>query len=160
MKSIVNHWTAGGYKPNQCDLNHYHFVIDGNGDIHKGKYNPMDNMYCGDGKYAAHTGGGNTGRVGVAICCRKDINTPPTQKQIEAMCNLNAELCVIYGLNPLKQVETHAGFGLRHPNTSSAGKIDINSLPYIGLRGIQEVEDYIRQKSYWYWLKLKGKSDE
>lgn len=156
MKSIVNHWTAGGYKPNACDLTHYHFIIDGDGMVHKGKYHPMDNMYCGDGKYAAHTGGGNTGRVGVAICCRKDINTPPTQKQVEAMCNLNAELCVIYGLNPLKQVETHAGFGLRHPNTSSAGKIDINSLPYIGLRGIKEVEDYIRQKSYWYWLKLKG----
>lgn len=156
MKSIVNHWTAGGYKPNQCDLNHYHFIIDGNGKIYEGKFKPLDNENCTDGKYAAHVGGGNTGRIGVAICCRKDINTPPTQKQVEAMCKLNAELCLKHGFHPLKQIETHAGFGLRHPNTSSAGKIDINSLPYIGLRGIKEVEDYIQHKSYWYWLKLKG----
>lgn len=157
MKSIVNHWTAGGYTPNKTDLTHYHFVVDGDGKVYDGKYKPMDNMNCADGKYAAHVGGGNTGRIGIAICCRKDINTPPTRKQVEAMCEFNAHLCIIYGLNPLKQVETHAGFGLRHPNTSSAGKIDINSLPYIGLRGINEVEDYIRRKTYWYYLKLKGK---
>lgn len=156
MKGIVLHWTAGSYKPNSTDLKHYHFIVDGNGVVHSGKYKPLDNENCKDGNYAAHTGGGNTGRIGIAICCRININTPPTKIQVEAMCKKAAECCKIYGLNPIKHVETHAGFGLRHPNSTSAGKIDINSLPYIGLRGINEVEDYLKRKVLWYYTKLKG----
>lgn len=155
MKNIIYHWTAGAYKPCSVDLEHYHFVIDKDGVITKGKYSPLDNENCTDGKYAAHCGGGNTGRIGIAICCRKDINTPPTKLQVEAMCKLGAELCKKYGLLPNK-VLTHAEFGALHPNTSSCGKIDINSLPYIGLRGVKEVGDYLRNKTNWYYQKLKG----
>ena len=156
MKNIIYHWTAGSYKPCSVDLEHYHYVIDKDGVVYKGKYTPLDNENCNDGRYAAHCGGGNTGRIGVAICCRKDINTPPTKLQVEAMCKLGAELCQKYGLLPNK-VLTHAEFGLTHPNTSSCGKIDINSLPYIGLRGVKEVGDYLRNKTNWYYQKQKEK---
>lgn len=154
MKNIILHWSAGNYTPNATDKKHYHYLIDGQGNIHRGIYEPLDNLNCTDGKYAAHCGGGNTGRIGVAICCRKDINTPPTKKQVEAMCNLAAQLCVAYGLKP-KDCMTHAEFGKKNPKTSSYGKIDINSLPYIGLRGIDEVGDYLRNKINWYYLKIK-----
>lgn len=58
---IIVHWTAGGYTPNSVDLKHYHYLIDGNGNVNHGIYKPEDNLNCNDGKYAAHTGGGNTG---------------------------------------------------------------------------------------------------
>lgn len=155
FKGIILHWTAGNYTPCATDLAHYHFIIDANGKIYNGKYSPRDNENCTDGKYAAHCGGGNTGRIGIAICCRKNINTPPTQKQIEAMCKIAAECCIKYGIN-ITKIETHAEFGQKNPKTSSYGKIDINSIPYAKLSGIKECGDYLRNKALWYYTKLKG----
>jgi len=155
FKNVVFHWTGGNYTPCPTDLLHYHYVINGQGNIKTGKYEPRDNENCSDGKYAAHTGGGNTGRIGIAICCRKDINTPPTQKQVEAMCKLAARMCYLYGLKP-EQCITHAEFGLTHPKSSSAGKIDINALPYANISGIRKTGDYLRNKTRWYYMKLKG----
>ena len=125
FKNIILHWTGGNYTPCSSDLLHYHFLIDNLGKIYNGKYSPRDNENCTDGKYAAHCGGGNTGRIGIAICCRKDTNTIPTQKQIETMCKLAADLCLKYGLR-VNQVLTHAEFGQQHPKTSSYGKVDNN----------------------------------
>ena len=68
MKRIIIHWTGGVYVPNNIDLEHYHFLIDGNGRVHLGKYPPEANKNCNDGIYAQHTGGGNTGSIGVALC--------------------------------------------------------------------------------------------
>lgn len=155
FKGIILHWTAGTYTPCQTDLEHYHYVIDGSGKIYSGKYSPRDNENCTDGKYAAHCGGGNTGRIGIAICCRKNINTPPTQKQVEAMCSQAAKMCLTYGISP-KNVQTHAEFGMTNPKTSSYGKIDINSIPYANKTGTKECGDYLRNKVLWYYAKLKG----
>ena len=157
-KNIVLHWTAGGYKPNLVDKEHYHYIIDSKGNVYNGKFTPEDNLNCNDGKYAHHCGGGNTGRIGVAICCRKDLNTLPTQKQVEAMCNKAAELCVLYRINP-DRVITHAEFGQQKPKTSSYGKIDINSIPYAGKEGIKECGDYLRNKVLWYYTKIREKQD-
>lgn len=155
FKNIVLHWTGGAYTPCSTDLEHYHYIIDNAGKIYKGKYHPRDNMNCTDGKYAAHCGGGNTGRIGIAICCRKDTNTPPTRRQVEAMCKLAAEVCKTYGLSPTKVI-THAEFGITHPKTSSYGKIDINSLPYANKEGILECANYLRNKVLWYWEEQNG----
>lgn len=149
FKNIVLHWTAGNYTPCTTDLEHYHYVIDGEGNIHTGKYTPDDNLDCTDGKYAAHCGGGNTGRIGIAVCCRKDENTPPVRIQTEAMCKLAAQLCITYDLTYDKCI-THAEFGQANPATSSYGKIDINSLPYADKSGIKECADYLRNKIQWY----------
>lgn len=158
FRNIVLHWTGGNYSPCPTDIEHYHFIIDGDGKVHKGTYSPRDNENCTDGKYAAHCGGGNTGRIGIAICCRKDLNTLPTQKQVEAMCNKAAELCALYGISP-DRVITHAEFGQQKPNTSSYGKIDINSIPYAGKEGIKECGDYLRNKVLWYYTKIREKQD-
>lgn len=154
-KNIVLHWTAGNYKPCYEDLNHYHYLIDGDGNVISGIYEPRDNLNCKTGKYAAHTGGGNTGRIGIAVCCRKDEKTQPTRKQIEAMCQLAAKLCGIYGLLP-KDCITHAEFGKNHPTTSSYGKIDINFLAYANISGIDETAGYLRNKIQWYYNKIRG----
>ena len=154
-KNIVLHWTAGNYRPCSEDLKHYHYLVDVDGNIISGKYEPKDNLNCTDGKYAAHTGGSNTGRIGIAVCCRKDEKTLPTRKQIEAMCNFAAKLCSIYGLNPNDCI-THAEFGKNHPTTSSYGKIDINSIPYANIFGIESTGKYLRNKIQWYYNKIKG----
>ena len=154
FKNIVLHWTAGNYTPCQTDLQHYHYLIDAQGGIHTGKYTPEDNLNCTDGKYAAHTGGGNTGRIGLAICCRKNPNTVPTQKQVETMCKIAAELCFTRNLTP-KQCITHAEFGQANPKTTSYGKIDINDLPYAGIKGVKAVGDYLRDRITCYYNKIK-----
>lgn len=68
MKRIIIHWTAGNYYPSDYEKEHYHFLIDKDGRVHNGKFSPECNEICRVGKYAAHTGGGNTGSIGVAIC--------------------------------------------------------------------------------------------
>lgn len=154
FRNIIIHWTAGSYYPNTTDIEHYHFLIDRDGNVYKGRYSPSDNLNCKDGKYAAHCGGGNTGRIGIAICCRMNYETQPKPKQLEALYEKCAELCKTYGLQP-KDCITHAEFGVSHPNTSSYGKIDINYLPNPPIEGIKEVGDFIRNKITWYYNKLK-----
>ena len=68
LTKITFHHTGGVYTPNQTDLNAYHFLIDGDGKVIKGKYKPEDNINCKDGVYARHCGGMNTGNIGIAIC--------------------------------------------------------------------------------------------
>ncbi len=162
FKRIVLHWTAGTYKPNAVDRAHYHFLIDQYGVVHKGDYKPEDNLDCTDGHYAPHTGGGNTGAIGIALCgnygwtlTAKQSLYPLTREQFEAMWKLSAELCLQYNLKP-EDVVTHAYFGLTHPNTTSAGKIDIIHIPYNNLYGIEKVNNLCQEKVKYYYLKLKS----
>ena len=160
MNKIIIHWTAGTYQPNTTDLEHYHFLIDGEGKKHNGKYKPEDNENCNDGKYAAHTGGGNTGAIGVSMCAMAGFNSaascgnyPITPVQLEACFKLCAELCKKYSI-PVENVWTHYEFGITHPDTTSHGKIDIIYLPPYPLVKRNEVGGFIRSKIRWYLNKL------
>jgi len=163
MKRIILHWSGGASKPNQTDLLHYHFVVDSDGKVSPGKFKPEDNEVCkndanNNALYAQHCGGGNTGSIGIALCgmygfkglsCLGKYQL--TKVQCEASFKLAAELCKKYNLDLSKAdtIQTHYGFGKRHPNTSSAGKVDIIWLPH----GVfnDKVEDFIRQKVRWYY---------
>jgi N-acetyl-anhydromuramyl-L-alanine amidase AmpD len=156
MKRIIIHWTAGTYTPNQTDKEHYHFLIDAQGNVFNGKFKPEDNENCNDGKYAAHTGGGNTGSVGVALCAmagfRSSFNVglyPITKIQCERMFKLCAELSKKYNI-AVENIMTHYEFGKAYPTTTSAGKIDIIYLPpYPNVR-TADIGSFIRQKIKWY----------
>lgn len=163
MKRIIIHWTAGTYQPNQTDFEHYHYLVTGDGLVIKGKYTPEDNENCYDGKYAQHTGGGNTGSIGIAMCgMYVPKNTPLqmtkyplTKIQCEKCFNLIAELTKQYKLQITPEtVMTHYQFGLKHPNTSSAGKIDITWLPPYSYLKPNEIDDFIRNKAKWYYNKF------
>lgn len=159
MKRIIIHWTAGTNSPNAQEKECYHFLIDGLGNVHNGHCKPEDNENCNDGKYAAHTGGGNTGSIGVAMCGMsgysptKGISStkyPLTKIQCERCFKLVAELCKKYNLQVTPQtVMTHYEFGKTHPNTSSAGKIDITCLPEY-LISSEKIGEFIRNKVRWY----------
>lgn len=163
MKRIITHWSAGAYYPNQTDLEHYHFLIDKDGKIHKGKYKPEDNENVNDNIYAQHTGGGNTGSIGVAMCgmyVPKNIpitqtKYPLTKIQCERCFKLIAELAKKYKIQITPDtVMTHYEFGLKHPNTSSAGKIDIIYLPPYSWVTKNGIGDFIRSKIKWYLSKM------
>ena len=68
MKRIIIHWTAGSYNVNSSVLNSYHYAVDDKGGVVPCNHRPEDNENCQDGNYAAHTGGGNTGSIGVSMC--------------------------------------------------------------------------------------------
>ena len=160
MKRIIIHWTAGTNKPCATDLEHYHYLVTDTGEVKNGKYKPEDNLNCNNGKYAAHTGGGNTGSIGVAMCgmyvpSKVDIKRteyPLTRKQYERTFKLCADLCKKYNI-PITPdtVMTHYEFGKKHPNTSSAGKIDIIYMtPWEEILPAK-VGDFIRNKIRWYY---------
>lgn len=159
---IVIHWSAGGHQPNSEDYEHYHYMINKDGLIFEGKYKPDDNLNCNDGVYAQHTGGGNTGSIGVVMCGmagfknRNSVgNYPLTKKQVEACFKLVAKLVKKYKIqiNPYT-VFTHYEFGKRNPKTISAGKIDIIYLPPYPHIKADEVGDFIRNKVKWYYERL------
>lgn len=159
MKRIIYHWTAGTYSPNTQDLLHYHYLIDGKGVIHHGVYGVDDNKNCLDGVYAAHTGGGNTGSIGIAFCGMNGYVSPLNvghyplkQKQLEAGWKLGAVMVKMHHLNLSNKetIQTHYGFGVRHPKSDSAGKIDITFIPSMPNIAKEDIEDLFREKILWY----------
>ena len=158
MKRIIIHWTAGNYYPTNYEKLHYHFLIDKDGKVYNGKFRPEDNEICKPNKYAPHTGGGNTGSIGVSMCAmagfkNKNLvgNFPITRKQFESSMELCANLCKKYKISVSPQtVLTHYEFGLNNPTTSSAGKIDIIYLPPYSWVSKEEIGSFIRTKVKWY----------
>lgn len=164
MKRIIIHWTAGLYYPTELEKTHYHFLVDKDGKVHEGKFKPENNLRCAAGYYAANTGGGNTGSIGVSMCAmagfknRRECGSYPiTGKQFEAAMKLCAELSVKYNIpvNP-NTIMTHYEFGQKHPSTLSAGKIDIIFIPPYPWVDKSDVGKFIRAKIKWYREKLKG----
>ena len=162
MRRIILHWTAGTGFPTDYEKNFYHFLVDKNGEIHAGVYSPEDNLDVSVGNYAAHTGGGNSGSIGVAVCGMAGFvsaarcgNFPLTRVQLEALFALCAKLCVKYSISISQQtVMTHYEFGQKFPKTSSAGKIDLTYLPPFPAIKTADVGGFIRAKINWYRLKI------
>lgn len=162
MKKIILHWTAGSYVPTCYEKECYHFLVGNLGQIYIGHFRPEANLVCRSGMYAAHCGGGNTGAVGVALCAMlgfKDKNSvgkfPITQKQFEAAAELVAKLCLKYNIAVSPEtVMTHYEFGLKHPETSSRGKIDIVHLPPYSWVAKGDVGGFLRSKVKWYLGRL------
>lgn len=164
MKRIIVHWTAGTYYPTDYEKEHYHFLVDKDGKVHDGKFCPENNLRCVTGHYAAHTGGGNTASIGVAVCAMAGFRSskdcgkyPITKKQFEATMELCAKLSIKYDIpvNP-NTIMTHYEFGQKHPATSSAGKIDIIFIPPYPWVEKSEAGKFIRSKIKWYRQKLQG----
>ena len=158
FKRIILHWTAGTGSPSAFDRQFYHYLIDTKGTVTNGIHSPEANLDCKDGVYAAHTGGGNTGAIGVALCGMADFHYstlstpfPLTKIQIEAAFSFVAKLCKKYDVPVLKDtVMTHFEFGQEHPESTSKGKIDIIYLPPYPAVHKYQVGNFIRSKVKWY----------
>lgn len=163
MKHIIIHWTAGSYYPTEYEKKYYHFLVDKDGKVHSGKFKPENNEICKPKCYATHTGGGNTGSIGVAICAMEGFknkncvgNYPILKKQFESTMKFCAELAIQYKIEITPNtIMTHYEFGIKNPKTTSAGKIDIIFIPPYPWVSKEEVGSFIRTKIKWY--KLRGK---
>ena len=156
---IVVHWTAGGHKANSVYIAAYHFLVEGDGNIVKGSHSVWNNSVTNmnkinrrTGNYAHHTGGGNTGAIGVALCGMYGYISPykvgkyPLKKaQCEAAFALLAKLCKDYKIDD-KNVITHWEFAKAHPSSTSAGKIDITYLPPYPDVASNQVGGFIRNR--------------
>lgn len=155
MKKIILHWTAGAYKANSVDLAAYHFVIEGDGTVIKGKF-PVSANAPGvplvTGKYAAHTAGANGGAIGVSLAAMhgavespfKTGPYPITPAQVAALVKLVAELSAQYNIpvtrsTILTHAEVQGTLGIKQKN-----KWDIVWLPGYGKRSATEIGDILR----------------
>lgn len=136
FKGIVMHWTAGGPNASSIDLEHYHFVVQQDGKVIAGKFKPEANLNPVSGAYAAHTLNANTGRIGVSMCGMAGAQERPfsagvglTDPQVDAFCELVADLCRRYGIpvtrtTVLSHAEVQPTLGI-----VQRGKWDIAWLP-------------------------------
>lgn len=158
MKRIIIHWTAGGPVPSSYEKERYHYLIDSRGKVYPGKFKPEANLVCKTGMYAMHTGGGNTGSIGVSMCGMQDFknknsqgNFPLTKIQFEATMKYCAQLAKKYDIKITPDtVLTHYEFGQKHPKTTSYGKIDIIFLPPYPWVSKDDAGSFIRSKIRWY----------
>jgi N-acetylmuramoyl-L-alanine amidase len=165
LKKICLHWTAGPGDQTEADFTHYHYTVGKEGVIKDGKCQPSANIPpLTNGHYAAHCGGGNSWCIGVALCGMVGYTGPGkvgpyplTEKQGEAAWEFIAKLCKQHGIPVTSDtVFTHYEFGRKHPESDSAGKIDITHLPYRPELKADEVGDYIRGKVRWYLSRLNS----
>lgn len=137
LHGVVMHWTVGGAVANGVDKQHYHFITQQDGSTVAGDHVPEDNLFIGDGDYAAHTRNANTGRIGMAMAGMVGAlhrpftpgTRPLTWGQVNAFCLFVAGLCDRYGIPVTRQtVLTHAEV---QPTLGIAqnGKWDICWLP-------------------------------
>jgi hypothetical protein len=138
MKRVIAHWSAGGHKVSEIDKEHYHIIFDGAGLPYRGDHEISDNVSTGDGDYAAHTRGCNTGSIGVSLACMAGAiespfragQFPMTKAQWDAMIAGIAQLCQFYKIpvtpqTVLSHAEVQGTLGIKQ-----AGKWDFTHLPF------------------------------
>jgi hypothetical protein len=151
MKRVVIHWTGGTYTCTALDKQHYHWVIDGDGKVHKANDESKNNRNVKGllkHQYAAHTLGTNSYSIGVSMCgmagaTPKNFGKHPIKRsQWDVMVSHVADRCVHWGIPVTPEtVLTHAEVQntLRIPQK---GKWDIAVLPWdasiIGSKAVGE----------------------
>jgi len=143
MKRIIWHWSAGAHTPSDLDKQHYHFIIDGAGKVHPGKFPVEANEKPVKGKYAAHTLNCNTGSIGIAVAAmagavERPFNAgshPITPAQVDALVTLSRKLGAQYGISVtpetmLSHAEVQPVLGIKQ-----RGKWDIAWLPGMAIPG-------------------------
>lgn len=158
MKRIILHWTGGSYVASSLDKACYHFLIEGDLDVIRGRHSIAANNFIA-GKtsddYAAHTKGTNTGSIGVSICSMAGATEKPfkagkyplTEEQWQCAAEVIAHLARHYGIAVTdKTVLTHAEV---QPNLGiqQNGKWDMNRLPFApGIIGYKACGDDLRRR--------------
>lgn len=150
---VIAHWAVTKYKCDDVSRDHYHFIYEGDGTEIEGRKKPEDNLSTGDGVYAAHTLGCNTGSIGVSCAAMFGATSvdaygayPITEVQFEAMCKGIARLCKKYGIpvtprTVLSHAEVQPVLGI-----PQKGKWDIAVLPFAGLKTAKSCGDFMRAK--------------
>jgi len=162
MKRIIAHWSVTNYEFNSLSEEHYHFLVNGRGEVKAGKFAPEANIKPAKGNYAAHTLNCNTGSIGIACMAMAGAQSvtnyghyPILEVQFEAMCKKIAELCVKYkiAVSPttvLSHAEVQVNLGIKQ-----RGKWDIAVLPYAHLTTAKDCGDHMRRRVRAYMADAK-----
>lgn len=151
-RAIVLHWTGGVYTPNRVDLEHYHYLVQEDEALREGKFAVAANMgELRPGRYAAHTGGMNTRRVGLAFCGERDDRHPLTERQIRAGIRAAAAMCYYWQLDPARpdHLFTHREAWTIHKvrGTRNHQKRDIDVLRFKPELEADEVGPWLRAET-------------
>ena len=141
MERIVCHWSAGEYKASETDRQHYHIMVEDDGQLVRGVYSIADNELCdpeGPTDYAAHTRLTNSRCIGVSVCCMKDAieepfdggEFPMVKKQWEAMADVCAQICKRYWIAVTPETVLGHGEVEAILGTAQSGKWDPLKLPW------------------------------
>lgn len=156
-RGVVLHWTGGGHRANAVDLAAYHFVVEHDGTIRRGRWPVAANMrQLGGDEYAMHTGGFNSFRVGVSAAGMKDYVSrdrpgpnPLTEVQVSRMIELAAYFLTLATLDPLdpRRLCTHQEVWTLHSIKGRQNhlKKDIEFLPFRPDLRREEVGDFLRR---------------
>jgi hypothetical protein len=152
MKRVIFHWTVGTYKANDFEKEHYHFLIEGDGTVVKGRHSIADNVSTQDGNYAAHVAGANTGSIGIAACCMAGARQTPfqggshpmTEVQFKKMAEVAAELCKFYQIEVTPRTVLGHGEVEINLGKPQGGKWDAMVTPWNTGLNITQVGDFFR----------------
>lgn len=154
LKRVVAHWTVGTYKANSVDRKHYHFIIEGDGNVVDGNHKPEANVRPVSGRYAPHVRSANTGSIGISMASMRGAQSetnlgayPFTETQFNAMCKKIAELCKRYDIavspmTVLSHAEVEPTLGIKQ-----RGKWDFTVIPFMPkLRGHRACGNEMRRR--------------
>lgn len=161
IRGIVCHWTAGLHYPSQFDKQHYHFLIDKDGRVHRGTKPVSFNAHPIRGDYAAHARNFNSGIIGLSLCCLggNGVNEnnqgqwPMTKAHWDTMVACIAQLSRHYGFpiqRPTKAdwrgVQSHAEVE-SNLGISQGGKWDFTVCHNPAWRGARVIGDRFRSEA-------------
>jgi N-acetyl-anhydromuramyl-L-alanine amidase AmpD len=154
MKGIITHWNAGAHKASELDKEHYHLLIEDDGRLIRGDHEISDNLNTGDGDYAAHTRGCNTGYIGVSLMCMGNAvqspayygKWPMTKKQWETMALVCADLCERYQIPVSPTTVLGHGEVGKYLGIPQRGKWDPLALPWRPELGMYAVGELFRDE--------------
>lgn len=150
--SIIVHWTGGSYVPSAYEKTRYHSFTTGDGEFVEGGKPPEANRAPLGPDYVRHTGGGNSNRIGHALCGmggddvrERPLNMgsfPIKRDQLRAAAPDLADYCQIYDI-PVSRIETHAEYYQR--TKRGAYKWDITCLEgHTEVAPAEEIGDMLR----------------
>lgn len=159
VEAIVCHWTGGARRVSSLDLAHYHFIIDGNCDVHRGNRSVANNIPpLRAGSYAAHTRGFNAANgkavIGVAVCGMAGARSwpfapgphPITEEQIDTMARVVAQLCRFYNVPVNPRTVLQHGEVQKNRGKIQLGKWDVCAWPWAPKMTSAQVCDAFRAK--------------
>lgn len=155
MDRIILHWTAGTHKANSVDKKHYHILIEGDGNLVRGKYSILANAKPIRGRYAAHTRNCNTRSIGVAFCCMHGATEVPfnsggyplKKEQWDIAVKVFAQLCQFYTIpvtpeTVLSHAEVEATLGIKQRNKWDVARLSFD----LKLKGAKRIGDEFRRQ--------------
>jgi hypothetical protein len=163
-RGFVLHWSGGRHLSNAVDRRAYNALVEWRGAegarIIEGDHGLTSNLRLPlvSGRYAQHTGGFNSGRIGLAFCGEFNAENGLVEAQVLAGLRFVAECCLEWDLNPMRadtlcsHFEAWTIHGVR--GTQNHVKPDIRRLRFRPTLTESQVGEWIRDTAAGYLLDL------